>query len=99
MNGECKAVRKSTHFDEVISRLSSIEIRQNELVNRALSKSEKIKYNPDRPVARTISQKGDTCVEDPAKSIIELIEIVMQRMYENNILLESVVFDLEDAIP
>ena len=84
-----KADRKSTLFEEVISRLVKIESNQHALACRSHEKTIRIN-NTGSPI--------NSKLEERPESVINILHNIMDRMEQNNQIMEMVVQDLENSI-
>ena len=83
--------RKMTAFEQVINRLSQIEQNHGRLARMCHEKSMRID-NTGEPI-KTSEEK------DMPESVINILHRIANRMEENNLILDHVLSDLENAIP
>ena len=88
-NNKVKSDRKETSFEIIINRLIKIESNHSSLSHRALEKT--IRINRTEP---QLCQN----VEERPESIVNILHNIMDKMENNNLVLEQVVSELEESI-
>ena len=83
--------RKTTSFEQVISRFFQIEERQGMLARRCHEKSMRIDNTGES--IKSLEEN------DMPESIINILNKIASKMEENNQIFERVLSDLENAIP